>query len=243
MTRPAPARADGGAPARRRALLLFALALLLGALAAASVRRRESALARALGPSALVLVTRAPAPAGAAPAAARPVLRALPRRYAPPDAVASAARLAGARLAVALPAGSILTASALRAPDAAAEAALGPGERVADVVAHGDPRAVVPGAHVDVLVTREGDGARPGTTTLALQDVEVLDAHAAPAGADDAQDGSGGARVAAALRVRVRDAVYLAAVQAFARDVRLLVRAPGDRTRDDAGLSVDQGLR
>lgn len=227
--------------ARRRALLLLALALLLGALAAASVRRREAALARALGPDVLVLVTRVPVAAGVTPASARPLLRALPRRYAPPDAVVSAGRLAGARMAVALPAGSILTASVLREAGATAAAALATGERIADVVAHGDPRAIVPGAHVDVLVTREGDGTRAGATVLALQDVEVLAARPAPAGTADATAG-GGPNVAASLRVKVRDAVYLAAAQAFARDVRLLVRAPGDRAAD-RGLTVDERLR
>lgn len=229
---------------RRRALLLLALALLLGALAAASVHRREAALRRALGPDVRVLVTQAPVSAGAAPASARPLLRTLPRRYAPPDAVASAAALAGARTAVALPAGSVLTASVLRSATAAAvpETALAPGERVAEVVAHGDPRAVVPGARVDVLVTREGDGARAGATVLALQDVEVLAARRAPADAGDSAS-AGGPRVAASLRVRVRDAVYLAATQAFARDVRLLVRAPGDHAGATARLSVDARLR
>jgi pilus assembly protein CpaB len=226
---------------RRRALLLLALALLLGALAAASVQRREAALARALGPSVLVLVTRAPVAAGAPPAAGRPLLRPLPRRYAPPDAVASAAQLAGARAAVALPAGSILTAAVLRRPSAVAQA-LGPGERVAELVAHGDPRAIVPGARVDVLVTREGDGTRAGTTVLALEDVEVLAARRAPADAGDA-GAAAGARVVAQLRVRVRDAVYLAAAQAFARDIRLLVRAAGDRGHAQAGLTVDERLR
>jgi pilus assembly protein CpaB len=225
---------------RRRALLLLALALLLGALAAASVRRREAALARALGPNVLVLVTRAPVAAGAPPAAARPLLRPLPQRYAPPDAVAGAGQLAGARTAVALPAGSVLTRSVLRDSGAAPSALIGPGERVAQVVAHGDPQAVVPGARVDVLVTREGNGSRAGQTILALEDVEVLDAHSAPA---DAADPQGGARVAAALRVRVRDAVYLAAAQTFARDVRLLTRAPGDRAGGHAGLAVDERLR
>jgi pilus assembly protein CpaB len=229
---------------RRRALLLLALALLLGTLAAASVRRREAALARALGPHVRVLVTRAPVAAGAVPASGRPLLRALPLRYAPPDAVASAAQLAGARMAVALPAGSILTASVLRTGDAAAapEVALGAGERAAEVVAHGDPRAIVPGARVDVLVTREGDGTRAGTTVLALEDVEVLAARPAARGAAEPTTG-GGARVVASLRVRIRDAVYLAAAQAFARDVRLLVRAPGDRAAGRAGLSVDERLR
>jgi len=205
------------------------------------VRRREAALERALGPSAPVLVTRVAVPAGAPATLARPQLRALPRRYAPPDAVASALRLAGARVAVALPAGSVLTVAVLRRP-VAAEVALDPGERVAEVVAHGDPRAIVPGARVDVLVTREGDGSRAGATVLALEDVEVLAARPAPA--DDADPLAGdGARVVADLRVRVHDAVYLAAVQAFARDVRLLARGPGDRAAGRAGLSVDERLR
>jgi pilus assembly protein CpaB len=224
---------------RRRALLLLALALLLGALAAASVHRREAALARALGPELLVLVTRAPVAAGASPASARPLLRPLPRRYAPPDPVVSAAQLVGTRTAVALPAGSVLTASVLQGADVAA--ALEPGERVAELVAHGDPRAIVPGARADVLVTREGDGTRAGATVLALQDVEVLAVRRAPA--DPAETASGGARIVASLRVEVRDAVYLAAAQAFARDVRLLARAPGDRSADDTGLAVDERLR
>jgi len=66
---------------RRRALLLLGLAALLGSLAASSVRRREGELRRALGPSVPVLVTRAPLAAGAPLAVARPVLRALPRRF------------------------------------------------------------------------------------------------------------------------------------------------------------------
>ncbi|HKG03384.1 MAG TPA: RcpC/CpaB family pilus assembly protein [Conexibacter sp.] len=225
---------------RRRALLLLALALLLGTLAAASMRRREAALARALGPNVLVLVTRAPVAAGAPPAEGRPLLRPLPRRYAPPDAIVSATRLAGAQTAVPLPAGSILTASVLRSPGAG-EVALGPGERVAEVVAHGDPRAILPGARVDVLVTREGDGSRAGATVLALEDLEVLAAHEAPA--DPSPTTVGGRRVVADLRVRVRDAVYLAAAQTFAQDIRLLARAAGDRSSGRTGLSVDERLR
>ena len=78
---------------------------------------------------------------------------------------------------------------------------------------------VVPGARVDVLVTRDGGGA--AGTELALEDVEVLAARPASAGARD----EGGERVAATLRVSVRDAVYLAAAQSFARELRLLPRA------------------
>jgi pilus assembly protein CpaB len=42
--------------------------------------------------------------------------------------------------------------------------------------------------------------------------------------------------------VSVRQAVYLAAAQAFAREIRLLPRATGDRRRM-GGLIVGEGLR
>jgi pilus assembly protein CpaB len=225
---------------RRRALLLLCLATLLGALAASSVRRREAALERALGPRIPVLVTRAPLASGAALAAGRPALRLLPRRFVPPDAVASADALAGARAAVALPAGSYVTAAVLHMPGAATGVTVAPGERIAEVVAHADPDAVVPGVRVDVLVTREPSATRAGETVLALEDAEVLAAR--PARTPLNQE-PGGPRVRAALRVGVRDAVYLAAAQSFARDLRLLVRAPGDRARVRGGLAVDERLR
>ncbi len=227
---------------RRRALLLGLLALLLGGLAATNVQQREVALRHALGPAATVLVTRRPVLAGAPLAAARPVLRVVPRRYAPPDALASAAAVRGAHAGVALPAGAYVTAAEWRAADAGSDAQeVGPGERVAQIVAHADPAAVVPGAEVDVLVTRDGSGSRPGATVLALQDVEVLAAAAAPQAAGDGQDAAG-TRVAASLRVSVRQAVYLAAAQSFARDLRLLARAPGDRAQERRALAVDARL-
>jgi pilus assembly protein CpaB len=236
--------------ARRRALLLLTLALLLASLAAAGVQRREAAVERALGPGALVLVTRAPVAAGRPPAAARPLLRSMPRRFAPPDAVVSAAVLAGARTAVALPAGTVLTRAVLHAPGGGgAVATLAPGERAAEVLARADPAAVVAGARVDVLVTREASAGGAGSTLLALANVEVLAARPVPAAAagagwtGDADPAAGGPLVAASLRVRVRDAVYLAAAQSFARELRLLVRAPGDRARGTAGLAVGERLR
>jgi pilus assembly protein CpaB len=228
---------------RRRALLLAALAVLLGGLAAANVERREAALRRALGPAATVLVTGAPVDAGASLAAARPRLRIVPRRYVPPDALASADALRGARVAVALPAGSYVTAAALRTAADTPVASIAPGERVADVIAHGDPAAVVPGARVDVLVTRDASGSRVGSTVLALQDVEVLAARPAPTAATSGDDEVAGARVAASLRVSVRQAVYLAAAQSFARDLRLLARAPGDNGREAGAMTVDGQLR
>lgn len=227
---------------RRRALLLLVLALLLGVVAASSVQRREAALGRALGPLTQVLVTRAPVAAGAPLADAQPVLRALPRRYAPPDALTDPALLTGAQAAVALPAGAYVTGAALRTPGAAA-VPVGRGERVAEVVALGDPESVVAGARVDVLVTRDTNGDTPGATVLALEDVEVLAAAAPPVAEIGAEDAGTGARVAASLRVSVRQAVYLAAAQSFARELRLLPRSPQDKARGRVGLAVDERLR
>jgi len=77
-------------------------------------------------------------------------------------------------------------------------------------------------------------------TTLALEDVEVLGATRAPASGNgpDAEL----PRVALDLRVSVRQAVYLAAAQSFAREVRVLPRAPGDRRRGAQGLRVGGAL-
>jgi pilus assembly protein CpaB len=111
------------------------------------------------------------------------------------------------------------------------------GERVADIVAAGPPELVRPGVRVDVIVTRGGSSGA-GRSELALEDVEVL--VAAPAPAD--RGAEGGPRVAASLRVTVRQAVFLAAAQSFAREIRLLPRAPGDDRRGRAGLAVDSGL-
>lgn len=229
---------------RRRAILLLALALLLGLLAASSVQRREAALDAAVGPSATVLVTAAPVPAGAALRDARPQLRALPRRWAPPDALTDPRLLRGAQAAVALPAGAYVTRAVLRTPGAAAMP-VGAGERAAEIVARGDPEAIVAGGRVDVLVTRDGVDGRPGSTELALEDVEVL-AAGPVAEAEIAASGDGaqaGARVAATLRVTVRQAVFLTAAQSFARELRLLPRAASDRRRGRLGLAIDERLR
>jgi pilus assembly protein CpaB len=91
-----------------------------------------------------------------------------------------------------------------------------------------------------VLVTRERSGGS-GSTRLALEDAEVLSA--VPAAADSGDAPAGGLpRMALGLRVTVRQAVYLAAAESFAREIRVLARAPGDRRRTAAGLSVSERL-
>ena len=228
---------------RRRALLLLGLAVLLGGLAASDVARREAALDREIGPLLPVVVARSQLPAGTRIDASRLAVRLVPARFAPPGSVASAGSIAGLRTAIPIPAGGFVLASAV---SEAGNTSPGPpirsGERVADVTAVGSPELVQPGTHVDVLVSREeGDGS-PGGTVLALEDVEVLSA--APVARESAGDGASAApRVAASLRVDLKQAVYLAAAQSFARELRLLPRATGDRRSGDEGLSVGADLR
>jgi pilus assembly protein CpaB len=216
---------------RRRAALLLGLALALGGLAASDVARRERALARRIGALADVLVAREPVGEGARLGLERLAVRRMPVRFAPPGALSAPGPVVGRQTRIALRAGAFVTPEVLREP--AGEAAAGllrRGERVAEIVAVGDPRLVVAGARVDVLVTHEREQG-PGNTELALQDVEVVDVGRAPAeeGADDRTPA--GARVAASLRVTLAQALYLTGAQNSAREIRLLPRAPGDRRR------------
>jgi pilus assembly protein CpaB len=90
-----------------------------------------------------------------------------------------------------------------------------------------------PGTRVDVIVTTEPrSGSVGGRTYLALQQVELLGARAAGGAGAGAGGGDGAvahASTVATLRVTLRQAVYLTAAQSFAREIRLLARAPGDK--------------
>ena len=229
---------------RRRAVLLAGLALLMGGLAASDVASREAALRRGLGPLVPVVVARTELPAGVRLEAKRLAVRRIPARFAPRGAVGSPGVLTGLRLAVAVSAGTEVMAAMVRGgrgPSARAGpgAGLRRGERVAEVLAVGAPVALAPGARVDVLVTRDEGGAGGGTV-LALQDVEVLGARPGPAASGESA--AGAPRVLASLRVTLREAVYLAAAQAFARELRLLPRAAGDHRRSAALLTYDADL-
>lgn len=203
---------------RRRAVLLLGLALVLGALAASDVARREAALREQVGPAVEVLVARAPLAAGRRLAPADLAVRRVPQRFAPAGAAAVPELLVGRRLSVAVPAGTPLDLHLLEQPTMAGPL-VRPGERAAEVVARASPALVVAGVRVDVVVTRER------RTELALEDVEVLAAGPVPAAAREGP----GPQVAATLRVTVPQAVYLAAAGSYAAEIRLLVRAPGDR--------------
>jgi pilus assembly protein CpaB len=225
---------------RRRAALLLGLAVVLGALAGSDVARREAALRAQLGPVVPVVVARRALGAGRRVKAADLAVRHIPARYVVTGAARAPAALLGGRLAAAVPEGGVVTAEHLAVPGGAAPA-LRPGERAADVVATGASDAVVAGARVDVLVTRDRGDAAAGGAELALQDVEVLAARPAPPG-EGPRGGASGPLVAATLRVTVRQAVFLAAAGAFAREIRLLARAAGDRARVPA-TAVGTDLR
>jgi pilus assembly protein CpaB len=229
---------------RRRAAVLIGLALVLGALAASDVAGREAALRREVGSPVPVLVARTALRPGARLEPRALAVRRVPSRYAPAGAYRSPDEVAGLRAAVAIPAGADLEPALVDdGRDAPAGPVLRPGERVAQVVATGSPRAISAGTRVDVLVTREASSAAGGSTTLALEDVEVLSAAAAPADGGGARgDGADVPRVAVELRVSVRHAVFLAAAQSFARELRVLPRAPGDRRHGAQGLRVSGRL-
>lgn len=235
---------------RRRAALLLALALASGGIAASRVHGRAAAIERQVGPLVPVLVAVADVPAGRRLAARMLAVRQVPEQFAPPDALSAPREALGERLGTPLAAGAYVTGSAFATPGGdddggpGAPARLGRGERSIELaVAGGDALASAPpGARVDVLVTTEGR-AGAGRTFLALQDVELLDVRA---GGDE--DTSGGASDGAAahasaiatLRVTLRQAVYLTAAESFAREIRLLIRAPGDR-RSAPPMAVDGG--
>ena len=228
---------------RRRALLLGGLALLLGGLAAFNVAGREAALERQVGGLVDVVVAREPIAAGERVATRALAIRSVPERFAPAGTTGTPQAFVGRRAAVDIPADTDLNAGMIVRDDAGAA---GPdvrrGERVAEIVALGSPELVIAGSRVDVLVTPEPPGGGTGEAILALEDVEVVAATAV--GADDvaASKGAPGPRMAASLRVTLRQAVYLAAAQDFARELRLLPRASADRERGRAGLRMGAGL-
>jgi pilus assembly protein CpaB len=228
---------------RRRALLLGGLALVLGGLAAFNVAGREAALERRVGGLVDVVVAREPIAAGERVAARALAIRRVPERFAPAT-TGSPHEFVGRRAAVDIPPDADLNAGMIVRDDAGP---VGPdvrrGERVAEIVALGSPELVLPGSRVDVLVTPEPASGGTGEAVLALEDVEVIAATAVAAEDAPASKGSSpGPRVAASLRVTLRQAVYLAAAQDFARELRLLPRASGDRERGRAGLRMGAGL-
>jgi pilus assembly protein CpaB len=228
---------------RRRGTLLVLLAVVCGGMAASHVHGLERDVQAQVGAEVpVVIAARNVAGGTLIRRSAVRVIR-VPARYAPPDGLGSVEEVEGGRSATALPRGSYITVSRLR--NARAErspGALRRGERAVEVgVAGGAALAgVPPGSRVDVLVSSEPGGAA-GRTVVALESVELLSLRAASGPTGDAPEGATGAADArATLRVTLRQAAYLTAAENFAREVRLLVRPPGERGRAGS-VSVGAG--
>ncbi|MBA2419650.1 MAG: Flp pilus assembly protein CpaB [Thermoleophilaceae bacterium] len=237
---------------RRRALVLLALALACGGLAASQVRQTVEEVEERTGAPVSVLVARESLPADREIDPGSLAVKEVPERYAPRDGLTAPRDAAGLRTSISVSAGSYLTAGHLQGGSGRGAGGLRRGERALEIaVAGGEALAgASPGSTVDVLVSTEGREAA-GRTFLALESVELLDLRPGAGGAGAAEDSEGSGPVSregaaatatatATLRVSTRQAVYLTAAQNFAREVRLLPRPAGDRGR--AGrASVDAG--
>ena len=233
---------------RRRAALLLSLALACGGLAASQVAGRVREVDSRVGAPVPVLVTARDIASGRSLRAGDLEVRQIPERFVPPDALASAQEAIGSEVAAPIARGSYVTPATLAGrAEHGAPSALRRGERAVEVGVSGAAelaRAAGPGARVDVVVsTEEPEGA--GRSFVALEDVELLDLRAGGDGsATTADDAHGPASVSAVatLRVTARQAVYLAAAQNFAREVRLLPRPAGDRRRVGRAAVASGGL-
>jgi pilus assembly protein CpaB len=225
---------------RRRGLLLLSVALASGGLAASQVHERERSVAAQVGPAVPVLVAVRDLPAGVRVSARAVVVRRVPARYVPHDALASGTRAAGARLAVPVGAGGYLTASLFEGSTREHRGGGGVGRGWRAVVVEVSGAAgVAAGSRVDVLVSTES-GAGGGRTLVALAGAELLRIEpGVPDAAPPDGTATGGPTALATLRVTLRQAVYLTAADNFAREIRLLTRPPGDHT--PAGAAVSQG--
>jgi pilus assembly protein CpaB len=228
-------------PRRRRALLLLAVALVTGGVASSRVSGRAAEIEGQIGPLVPVVVARQDIAADAKVRAAALSIRQVPQRFVPADALSAPEQAVGQRPAVPVAAGGYLTAGAFATgdPGRGEPAPLRRGQRSIELPVAGALEDAAPGTRVDVLITTESRSGS-GRSFLALQDVELLGVRASADG-EHTQDGAAAhASALATLRVGVRQAVYLTAAASFAREIRLLVRAPGDR-RGAPALSVDGG--
>jgi pilus assembly protein CpaB len=223
---------------RRRGLLLLAVALASGGLAASQVSERERSVEERVGPLVPVVVAARELSPDQKLLPVDLALRRVPARFVPPDALGAPESLVGARTAAAVASGGYVTSGVLEGAAAGRGGTLRPGERAVEIAVGGGSAlgGAGEGSRVDVVVsTRPHEGA--GRTFVALEDVELLGLRA-NRGAESYEGADAGATgeapVAAALatlRVTLRQAVYLAAAENFGHEVRLLVRPPGDRRR------------
>jgi pilus assembly protein CpaB len=226
---------------RRRGLVLLALAMACGGLAASEVGDRVQEVEQRVGAAVPIVVAARDLGPGTELTGADLAVRQVPHRFAPRDAPAAPRQAVGLRTAGPVAAGSPITAGVVGGGDAAgAVGRLRRGERALEVAvtaAAAFMDMAAPGARVDVLVSTDA-GNGPARTFVALEDVELLGLRPAQGyggtalGADAGADAAApGATAFATLRVTLGQAVYLTAAETFTQELRLLPRPPGDKRR------------
>jgi pilus assembly protein CpaB len=233
---------------RHRGAALLTIALACGALAASEVGDRVSEVEERIGAPLPVVVAARDLPPGRELRHGDMRVSQVPARYAPRDAPTAPEQALGLTTAGPVAAGSPITAGVVGAADLEAGSnGLRKGERAVEIaVTAGASLAetAAPGTRVDVLVSTEpADG--PARSLLALEDVQLLGFQPSGAGGDllsGDPHASGGAPTAhATLRVTLRQALYLTAAENYGREIRLLPRPAGDRSRAGrAAVLADQ---
>jgi pilus assembly protein CpaB len=220
---------------RRRGLILLALALVSGALAAAQVNGRVDGVRGGAGPEVATVVAAKDLAAGTRLRAADLGVRRVPAAYVPRGALTTASEGVGARLAAPLARGGYVTAAQL----GGGTSSLRRGQRAVEIAVSGGRAldAATPGTRVDVVISTEPRD-RPGRTFVALENVELLGLRQGAAGQDADNGAARAATATATLRVSLKQAVYLSAAENYAREIRLLPRPPGERGRARPAISA-----
>ncbi len=214
---------------RTRSIVFAAGAIVCAALAAASAGSYASGVGERYGPLRVVVVSRTTLPRGARfdGKLIREALEArqVPESFAPADALLDPRAAMGSELALELPEGSYLTASALRSNDEprarrpnATPSGASPVEIT--VTGAGALEQARPGAdpRVDVVVSGDpGPGPRAGRTYVAASDVLLLALRRARA-----EVGGGADRWVATLALSRSEALRLIRAEGYARSIRLL---------------------
>jgi Flp pilus assembly protein CpaB len=210
---------------RGRALAFFLLALLAATAAAAIADGYGSSVTRGYGPLRPVVVLSAKLPPGKplgpAQLAEALAVRRVPERFVPPDALIDPAEALGLAATAALPAGSYLQGTQLRAPRSGGNGAhaLARHRRPVEIAVSGAGALLAAGpapagAKVDVVVTSEPPGTGRGRTYVAAAGVPLLALR-------PEAEGAGGV-AAATLGLTRRQALRLIAAESFARKVTVL---------------------
>jgi Flp pilus assembly protein CpaB len=206
-------------------MVWIALALVLAAVAAAATMRSSARP----GPTSAVLVASGAIPAGTLLDAARAqqllALATVPADLPLAGLLRDARQVLGRRTAAPVAPGEPLTEAALGGARGLGQVPLGPGERAFAIPLDGpagSAAGVVPGGRVDVIASG-GEGAA-GRTVVVASGSEVLALNV-----DDQAAEAPGSGLSVTLRVSLRTALRLSAALDFAREVRVLVRPPGER--------------